>query len=352
MKELWKGNEAMAEAAVRAGCMLYVGYPITPQSEIVEYMSKRMPQLGRVFIQSESELISINTIYGASLTGYRAMTSSSGVGISLMQEGITACFNKGLSPLIINVNRCGCGMGGGPGFSGSQDDYTRETHGGGNGYYRNLVYIPDSIQEAVDMIYEAWDHAEQYRNPVVLYTEGRLGQMMEAVEFPPFKESPRASWGIDGTTKPMPDYYPFLPDYGVYSERIALMQEREQQWENYLTEDADIIAVAVGLCSRVCRGTINRLRKEGIRIGMLRPKTVWPFPIKGFEELPDTVQKIVCVENSDGAMMLEDVLVVMKKLERFRNTPAYSSTHSGLITGKELYEFLTGVVNGTIEEVK
>ncbi|MFP3153867.1 3-methyl-2-oxobutanoate dehydrogenase subunit beta [Lachnospiraceae bacterium ZAX-1] len=353
MKELWKGNEAIAEAAVRAGCRLYIGYPITPQSEIVEYMSTRMPELGRVFIQSESELISINTVFGASLTGARCMTSSSGVGISLMQEGLTACFAKGLCPLIINVNRSGNGMGGGTGFAGCQDDYTRETHGGGNGYYRYLVYIPSSIQEAVDMTYVAWDIAEKYRNPVEIYTEGRLGQMMEAVEFPDFKTPDIQAWGIDGTTKPMPEYHTMMApsEYGLFAERIRRMEENEQSWESWLTEDAETVIIAVGLCSRVCRGVIARLRAEGKKIGMLRPKAVWPFPLKGFAALPGTVKKLICVENSDGQQMLEDVLVATKKLPDLQQIPVYSNAQMGLISSYELRMFLAGVEDGSIKEV-
>lgn len=354
MKELWKGNHAFAEAAVRAGCKLYVGYPITPQSEIVEYMSDRMPELGRVFIQSESELISIMSCFGGGLTGMPVMTSSSGVGISLMQEGITACFNKGIPVLIVNVNRSGSGMGGGPGFSGCQDDYTRETHGGGNGYYRSLVYIPDSVQEAIYMIYHGWDIAYRYRNPIVIYTEGRLGQMMEAVEFPDFKEIPVPDWGIDGTAKPMPEYPPHSgspENYPIYLDRIKRMEAAEQQWEEYRLDDAETVVVAVGLCSRVCRGAIDRMRECGTKIGLLRPKSVWPFPVKGFAGLPDSVKKIVCVENSDGAQMVEDVIVAMKKVHRLNTLPVYSLAHHGLLSSKELRKYFEGVIDGSVEEV-
>ena len=351
MRELLKGNEAIAEAAVRAGCQMYVGYPITPQSEIVEYMSARMPELGRSFVQSQSELISINTVIGGSLTGARCMTSSSGVGISLMQEGFTDSFAKGLSPLVVNVNRLGCGMGGGNSFPGGQDDYTRETHGGGNGVYRFLVYVPSSIQEAVDMVYHAWDAAEKYRNPVELYTEGRLGQMMEAVELPPFKTADRPAWGIDGTTKPMPDYPVWHVEYGKFNERIALMEENEQQWESYLTDDADTVIVAVGLCARVCRGAVNKLRAQGRRIGLLRPKTVWPFPRKGFEALPASVERIVCVENSSAPQMLEDVMVTMGKVPGLKGLPVYSKATMGLIGGGELLAYLLRVYGGEEKEV-
>ena len=351
MKELWKGNHAFGEAAARAGCKLYVGYPITPQSEVVEYMSDRMPELDRVFIQSESELISIMTCFGAGLSGYPVMTSSSGVGSSLMQEGITACFNKGIPVLIVNVNRTGTGMGGGPGFSGSQDDYGRETNGGGNGYYRNLVYIPDSIQEAIDMIYNNWPIAFKYRNPMVLYTEGRLAQMMEAVEFPEFREIVAADWGMTGEAKLDPEFGPHRGDYGKYARKIAKMEEECQDWEDYMLDDAETVVVAVGLCSRVCRGAINALRKEGVKIGMLRPKAAWPFPRKGFEALPDTVKRIICVENSDGAQMLKDVVFAMKQVKALNNTPVYSKPNHGLLPNKVLKEYFQNVINGNEKEV-
>lgn len=350
MKELWKGNEAMAEAAVRAGCELYAGYPITPQSEICEYMSRRMPELGRVFIQAESELISINTVMGGALAGARCLTSSTGVGVSLMQEGLTACFAKGICPMLINVNRCGCGMG--AQFSGSQDDYSRETRGGGNGYYRLLVYVPESIQEAVDMIYAGWEIAEAYRNPVEIYTEGRLGQMMETVELPPFRSPrPRPDWSIDGTSKPMPDYYPMLPDHSVYLRRIHAMEEREQQWEEFHLEDAETVLIAVGLTARVSKRVVLDLRAQGIRIGLLRPKTIWPFPKKGFAALPKSVQRLICVENSIGPEMLDDVLITAKSLPKLQTLPVFSSTHIELIGKKELSEFILGVLSGTVKEV-
>lgn len=350
MKELWKGNEAMAEAAARAGCDLYAGYPITPQSEICEYMSRRMPELGRVFIQAESELISINTVMGGALAGARCLTSSTGVGVSLMQEGLTACFAKGICPMLINVNRCGCGMG--AQFTGSQDDYSRETRGGGNGYYRLLVYVPESIQEAVDMVYAGWDIAERYRNPVEIYTEGRLGQMMEAVEFPPFQPPrPRPDWAMDGTSKPMPDYYPMLPDHSVYLRRIEAMRENEQRWEEFLLDGAQTVLVAVGLTARVCKSVVLTLREEGIPIGLLRPKTIWPFPEKGFAALPDSVARLVCVENSIGPEMLDDVLIAAKKQPRLQPVPVYSSTHIELISGGELTGFIRDILSGTVKEV-
>jgi 2-oxoglutarate ferredoxin oxidoreductase subunit alpha len=222
MLELWKGNEAMAEAAIRAGLQLYVGYPITPQSEICEYMSGRMPEVGRHFIQSESEIISINTILGSAIVGARSMTSSSSVGISLMQEGMTACFAKGLPIVLIQCKPDRGGMG--RDFGGGQTDYLRETRGGGNGDYRVIVFVPNSIQEAVEMTYNAFDVAEKWRNPVEIMTEGRLGQMMESIELPGWKEGPKQEWAIDGTQKPY-DLGNGV-HYAEFKDRIDRMRER------------------------------------------------------------------------------------------------------------------------------
>ena len=351
MKVLMKGNEAIAEAAIRAGCQMYVGYPITPQSEITEYMSRNMPQLGRTFIQSQSELISINTVLGGSMTGARCMTSSSGVGISLMQEGFTDAFSKALTPLIVNVNRLGCGMGCLAAFPGGQDDYTRETHGGGNGYYRFLVYVPSTIQEAVDMTYQAWDIAEKYHNPVELYTEGRLGKMMEAVELPEYRVVKFLSGCQDGSQSPTPNYPVWRIRDEDFITRLDAMEENEQQWEEYLIEDAETVIVAVGLCARVCKGTIHKLREQGVKIGMLRPKTVWPFPVKGFRNITAATKRIVCVENSNKPEMLEDVIVAMRKVSNLNRCALYSKATLGLISGEELKAFLEEVLSGTEKEV-
>lgn len=351
MKELWKGNEAMAEAAVRAGVQLYVGYPITPQTEIVEYMSKRMPEMGRVFIQSESEIISINAALGGAITGKRCMTSSSGVGISLMQESISACYAKGLPVLLINVNRSGPGMGGD--FAGGQDDWLRDTRGGGQGDYRFVVFVPNSVQEAVDMVYNAFEIGEKYRTPVEVMTEGRLGQLMEAVELPEFKESKAQEWGIDGTTKPYPDYGPGVRPrpWGRQYRVMREMEENEQRWESFMTEDAETVIVAAGLCSRVCKGVIKKLRQDGVKVGMIRPQTAWPFPVKGFEQLPDTIKKVVSVEVSNFGQMVEDVLLACRKIPQLKDKPVYSLHHYELINGAMLEDFLAKIESGEVEEV-
>ncbi len=348
MKELWKGNEAIAEAAVRAGCKLYVGYPITPQTEIVEYMSARMPELGRKFIQSESEIISINTVIGGAMTGYRCMTSSSGVGISLMQEGLTDAFAKSIPLLLVNVNRCSCGMGGD--FGGSTDDYLRDTRGGGNGDYHFIVMVPSTIQEAVDLTYCAWDIAEKYRNPIEIMTEGRLGQMMECVEMPEFKESPKQEWGFDGTTKFM-DFGPMRDHDAKYKARMDAIREHEQRWEEYRTEDAETVIVALGMCSRVCKGAVNILREQGEQVGLLRPITAWPFPVKGFEALPETVKRIIVMEVDNDGQVIEDVLITTKKLTRFQNMPIYNLYKPHLYPADEMIDYYRKVISEEEKEV-
>lgn len=350
MRELWKGNEAMAEAAVRAGLEMYIGYPITPQTEICEYLALRMPELGRTFIQSESELISINSLLGCGLTGARGMASSSGVGISLMQEGITACFANSAPGLIVNVNRSGCGMGGN--FEGGQDDWLWDTRGGGNGDYRLVVMVPKSIQEAVDLTYQSFDIAEKYRTPVEIMTEGRLGQMVEAVEMPEFRPVARTEWAMDGSTKNRPGKPLERRPWDYFRRKIQEMEANEQRWESYRTEDAETVVVAVGLCSRICKGVVDRRRAKGERIGLLRPITAWPFPQKGFEALPESVKRIVSVELSNAGQMIEDVLITAKRVKKLQNVPIYARYHYLIPTTEELMSFLDRVENNEIKEVE
>lgn len=354
MKELWKGNEAIAEAAVRAGLALYIGYPITPQSEIMEYMSHRLPELGRVFIQSESELVSINGAIGAAHMGYRAMTSSTCVGISLMQEGMTAAFQKRLPLLLVNVNRTGAGMGYGD-YPGSQDNYTRETRGGGNGDYRTMVFIPSSIQEAVDLIYTKWDVAEKYRIPMEILTVGRLGQMMETVEFPPMKEPKKAEWGMDGRRNNPGDFakaYPIPKQPEFFRKQMLEIEENEQVWETYMTEDAETVVVAMGLVGRVARKAVMSLREKGYKIGLLRPISAWPYPVKAYEQLPDCVKKIVNLETTSMGQILMDVLATTRKVKKLHNIPVYSWHRlMPLFTAAEIEDYLIKVENGEVEEV-
>ena len=316
-RKLMKRNEAIAEAAVRAGCRAFFGYPITPQNEIPEYMSRRMPEVGGAFVQSESEVAAINMVYGASAAGCRAMTSSSSPGISLKQEGISYIAAADLPCVIINMVRSGPGLGG---IQPSQCDYFQATRGGGHGDYHTIVLAPASVQEAVDMIYGAWDLGETYRMPVLILGDGMIGQMMEPVELPEMidiSKFPVRDWelnGYDGTRKRV--VYNTLriePDdceayVNALFQRYETLKANEQQAEEYLCDDAEILLVAYGTVSRICKSAIAELRAAGKKVGLLRPKTLYPFPEKVFAKYAKKrqVRHFLSVELSMG-QMVEDV---------------------------------------------
>ena len=316
-RKLMKGNEAIAEAAVRAGCRGFFGYPITPQNEVPEYMSRRMPEVGGAFVQSESEVAAINMVYGAAAAGCRAMTSSSSPGISLKQEGISYIAAADLPCVIVNMVRSGPGLGG---IQPSQCDYFQSTRGGGHGDYHTIVLAPASIQEAVDMIYGAWDLGEKYRMPVLLLGDGMIGQMMEPVELPEMvdvSKIPLRDWelnGYDGTRERV--VYNTLriepeicEDYvNKLFARYEVLKENEQSAEEYLCEDAEIILTAYGTVSRICKSAIAELRAAGRKVGLLRPRTLFPFPEKVFAKYAsrDTVRAFLSVELSMG-QMVQDV---------------------------------------------
>ena len=330
MKVLMKGNEALAEGAVRGGAFLFAGYPMTPQSEIMEYLSKRMPELGRIFRQTESEAASIFTVYGARQAGMRTFTSSSGVGMSLMQEGISGMCAKSIPGVFANVQRCGPGLG----FAlEGQGDYLRDTRGGGNGDYRVIILAPNSVQEMMDFAYESFELAEKWQNPVEILSEGKIGQMVEPVELPEFKETARAIDGMDGVPKKIlldhddPDFGPKI------ARKIEAMAEEEQRWEMYRTEDAETIFTAYGLPSRTARGAVDKLREAGEKVGLLRVISAWPFPVKGFAELPESVKNIITVESCVSPQMTEDVMITAKKIKHLRDTEIYSLC-SGPVTAK------------------
>lgn len=348
MRKMWKGNHAIAEAAMRAGCQFYAGYPITPQTEVSEYLSYRMPELNRRFLQAENEMAAIYMIYGAYACGMRSMTSSSGPGFSLKQEGIAYLCANNYPAVLVNVQRWGPGLGT---LDSSQTDYLRDTRGGGNGDYRVIVYTPNSIQETVDLMYNAFDVAEKYRNPVEILSEAALGQMMEPVEFPPFKERTEdLGWTFDGTDRPHGRIdNPLKP--AALRDKIAAITENEQRWENYLVEDADYVFVAFGLPSRTTRNAVDHLRERGIKAGLIRPITVWPFPYKAFAEIPSTVKGIISVESTDAGQLIEDVALATKKVCG-GNVPVY-----GMFSGqkipktKQVVEFFDGIQSGEIKEV-
>jgi 2-oxoglutarate ferredoxin oxidoreductase subunit alpha len=307
------GNEALAEAAVIAGCDAYFGYPITPQNEVTAYMSRRMPEEGRVFVQCESELAAINMVFGASATGKRAMTSSSSPGISLMQEGISYLAGAELPAVVVNVMRGGPGLGN---IAPSQGDYFQATRGGGHGDYRTIVLGPSSVQELVDLMPLAFDLADQYRTPVVVLADGILGQMMEPVAFQkkPGRDLPPKDWALTGAQGREQNIVRSLwLVEGVLEElnyklqaRYEQIQKNEVLCEQYEVDDAEIVVVAYGVAARIVRGAVNKAREEGIKVGWIRPITLWPFPTEQISRAAAEFRIFLAVEMSLG-QMVEDV---------------------------------------------
>jgi 2-oxoglutarate/2-oxoacid ferredoxin oxidoreductase subunit alpha len=314
-KKFMKGNEAIAEAAVRAGCRFFAGYPITPQSEIPEYLAKRLPEVGGVFVQGESEIASINMVIGAAAAGVRALTSSSSPGISLKTEGISTLAGSRLPAVIIDVARTGAGTGQ---IYPGQNQYNVATKAPGHGGFKVIALAPATVQEAVDLTYKAFDYADRDRNPVMILADGVIGGMMEAVVLPEAKtELPdKTDWAITGCKDREFRVNASLDNDTVRLEQFqrdcAAMYERWQkedtQYEMYLTEDAEFIIAAYGTSARVAKTVIRELRKEGIKIGLLRPITVSPFPYEAFELLDySKVKHILCVEMCIPQLMVEDV---------------------------------------------
>ena len=322
-KTLMKGSEAIAEAAIRAGARYFFGYPITPQTEIPEYMSARMfdPEVNGCFLQAESEVAAINMIYGAAGTGARAITSSSSPGISLKQEGISYCAGARLPAVILNVMRGGPGLGN---IQASQGDYFQAVKGGGNGDYHLLTYAPSSVQEAIDIMMYAYDKAEQYRIPVLFIADGIIAQMMEPVEMPDFvdfKIDPeKKPWACTGW-KPGDDpekrgvinsIYISTEELAAHNDVLQAMYKEvvanEQQWEYYNCENAEFIITAFGTVARIAKSAINELKEQGINVGLVRPITVWPFPYDAVSKAvnAESVKAVLDVELNEG-QMLQDV---------------------------------------------
>ncbi len=312
-KVLMKGNEAIAEAAIIAGCRHYFGYPITPQTEIAAYMAKRMPKIGGTFLQAESEIAAINMVYGASAAGKRVMTSSSSPGISLKGEGISYIAGSDLPAVIVNAQRGGPGLGG---IQPSQSDYFQATRGGGHGDYYMIVLTPASVQEMAELTIKAFDLADKYRMPVMILADGTIGQMMEPVSFDfDIKPEIEKPWATTGTKmqrehnivnslclKPAE-----LEEQNFKRfERYEIVKKNEPMYEEYMTEDADIVLAAFGIAARVCKNAIKKARKSGIKVGLIRPITVWPFPNEPFMKVADTCKHIISVELSMG-QLIEDV---------------------------------------------
>lgn len=305
-----KGNEAAAEAAVIAGCRYYFGYPITPQNEIPEYMSKRLPEVGGTFIQAESETAAINMVFGASAAGARTMTSSSSPGISLKQEGISYLAAAQLPSVVINVSRGGPGLGN---IAGSQGDYFQSTRGGGHGDYRTIVLAPANCQELADLTLEAFDLADQYRMVVMILADGFLGQMSEPVVLPePSGKNFDKPWAVGHGKRNKVASLILNPEDGLTKHNYVLKEiydevERDvRKFEEYMTEDADYLLCAYGSSARICKQAITELRAKGIKVGYFRPITLWPFPYEELKEASKGKKRVLTVEMSFG-QMLEDV---------------------------------------------
>lgn len=312
-KILMKGNEALAEAAIQAGCRFYAGYPITPQNEIPEYMARRMPEVGGIFIQAESEISAINMVYGASAAGARAMTSSSSPGISLKQEGISFLAGAELPAVIANIQRGGPGLGS---ISASQSDYFQATKGGGHGDYKLLVYAPSTVQEMIDLTIKAFDKADEYRNPVMILGDGIIGQMMEPaiIKTDNTYNLPKKDWALTGCKGREPNVIKTLHmEEGVLEalnlklkEKYERMKDQEVMYEAHFVEDADLIVVAFGIGARISSSAVTMARKEGLKVGLFRPITLFPFPEDEIRRLADHKKRFLTVEMNLG-QMVEDV---------------------------------------------
>jgi len=322
---LMKGSEAIAEAAIRAGARFFFGYPITPQTEIPEYMSARMPEIGGCYLQAESEVAAINMVYGAAGTGARVITSSSSPGVSLKQEGISYCAGARLPCVILNVMRGGPGLGS---IQASQGDYFQGVKGGGNGDYHLLTYAPSSIQEAIDIMMFAFEKGEKYRVPVLFLADGIIAQMMEPVEMPEmvdYKVDPeKKPWAATGW-KPGddPSKRAVINSLFINTEELSAhnavlqsvyreIEKNEQMWECYKTEDAEIVVTAFGTVARVVKTVVDELREDGVKIGLFRPIAVWPFPYEPLKETVcrEQVKAVLDVEVNEG-QMLEDVKLAL-----------------------------------------
>jgi 2-oxoglutarate ferredoxin oxidoreductase subunit alpha len=316
---IMKGNEALAEAAFRAGMQAYFGYPITPQSEVIEYLMEEQPKHDCVVLQAESEVAAINMVFGASGAGARVMISSSGPGVSLMQEGISYMASAQLPCLLVNVQRGGPGLGT---IQPSQGDYFQATKGGGHGDYRLIVLAPSSVQEMADFVFDGFRLAEKYRTPAMILTDGALGQMMEKLQLPPAGSLPHTetTWATRG--KPEGKERRIITSLFMQPEKMEevnhqlqakyrQIEAEEVRFEEYGVEDADVLLVAFGLVARICQKTMQLARQKGLRVGILRPITLFPFPSKRIAELASTVDAVLTVEMNAG-QMLEDVRLAVE----------------------------------------
>lgn len=316
-KVLTKGNYAIANAAVLAGCQCYFGYPITPQSEIGEFMSGKMQELKRAYVSAESELAAINMVMGAASTGVKAMTSSSSCAVALMQEGLSYAAADELPLVLVSVMRGGPGLGN---IYPSQGDYFQSTKGGGNGDYKLIVLAPSTVQECVDLTYKAFYLSQKYKNPTVLLSDGLLGQMMEPVEFYdyPYPETDNSDWKLSGAKgrdgRIIRSYAPLADNQCKFLEKLhekyRTIEENETEWEEIGTEDAEIVLVCFGSTSRNVKTAVKKLRSKGVKAGFFRPITLFPFPSKRLAELSKSVKKIITIEVNMGQMIQDVKLAV------------------------------------------
>lgn len=312
-RQLLKGNEAMAEAALRAGCDAYFGYPITPQTELLEYMARRMPEMGRVFLQAESEVAAINMVYGAASAGARVMTSSSSPGVSLMMEGLSYIAGSDVPMVLVDVMRAGPGLGN---IAPAQGDYNQLVKGGGHGDYRLLVLAPATVQEAVDLTYEAFALAERYRQIVVILADGCIGQMMEPAELPPARALPtaRPDWAVSGARgrprRVITSIHLQPEDEEAYNRTLqakyATIERQEVRYHEYQVEDAEWLVVGFGTAGRVAQTAVKQARAQGLRVGLHRPISLCPFPERRLAELAGRVKGVLVTEMNAG-QMLDDV---------------------------------------------
>ncbi len=351
-KRFMKGCEAIAEAAVRGGCRFFAGYPITPQNEIPEYLSWRLPEVGGAFVQGESEVASINMVYGAAATGKRALTSSSGPGISLKAEGISYLASAQLPAVIVNISRGGPGLGS---IQPAQSDYLQATKALGHGGFRAMVFAPATLQEAVDLTYNAWDYAEKYRNPVLILMDGCLGAIMEEVELPEMKEPSfenAEDWclaRVDGRT----DSHmitPILPEPALEllnkgkAMQYKMWEMLDTKVEEFMIDDAEYVVVAYGIAARVAKEAILRLRSEGHKVGMVRPITLYPFPKASLNNLDySRVKGVIDIEMTIPAQMREDIELQVKD-----RCPVHEYGRSGgmLLDDEGVYEAIAEIVKG------
>lgn len=347
-KVLIKGNEAIGEAAIRAGCRHYFGYPITPQNELTNFMSKKMPEAGGVFIQAESEIAAINMVYGAAGAGARAMTSSSSPGISLKQEGISYIAGAEIPAVVVNVMRCGPGLGG---IMPAQGDYFQAVKGGGHGDYRNIALAPSNGQELYELTVKAFDLADKYRMLVMVMADGALGQMMENVEFRD-SETPikvKKPWATTGTEMKRgknsitsvyinPDE---LEEVNMrLQDKYSIIEENEVMYEETDCDDADIVICAYGLAARITKNVMKSAAEEGIKVGLLRPITLWPFPKKAVQRLADKTKIAMSVELSAGQMVEDVRLAINGRIP----VHFYGRVGGNLPTQKEILEKIKQVL--------